>query len=289
MMRRLALATLFLLVCCVRPAAAATAVCSAYASSIVFGNYSGTVVDVTGTVTVTCTSGTTYSIGLNAGNTPGATVTNRLMYGGAGGQSTLGYQLFSNASHSSNWGNTSGAGWVTGTGNGSAQTYTVYAQIPANESSPLGSYTDTIIASVTGNFTTVTAYFSVTATVAPGCSISATPLSFGTYSGTLSNSTAGITVSCPSGTQYNVGLNAGTATGATVTTRKMQSGSNTLSYTLYSNSGQTTNWGNTVGTDTVAGKGTGTSQSLTVYGQIPAGQRLTPGSYSDTITATLTY
>jgi spore coat protein U-like protein len=62
-----------------------------------------------------------------------------------------------------------------------------------------------------------------------------------------------------------------------------------LSYSLFSNSVHTTNWGNTVGTDTVAGTGTGSVQSLTVYGQVPAGQFTKPGSYADTITATVTY
>jgi len=44
-----------------------------------------------------------------------------------------------------------------------------------------------------------------------------------------------------------------------------------------------------VGTDTVAGTGTGALQSLTVYGQLPANQKVLPGSYSDTITVTITY
>jgi spore coat protein U-like protein len=40
----------------------------------------------------------------------------------------------------------------------------------------------------------------------------------------------------------------------------------------------------------VAGTGTGVVHSLTVYGQIPAGQSVTTtGSYTDTITATVTY
>jgi spore coat protein U-like protein len=62
-----------------------------------------------------------------------------------------------------------------------------------------------------------------------------------------------------------------------------------LGYKLFSNSGRATNWGNTVGTDTVTGTGTGNSQSLTVYGQVHAGQYFKPGSYTDTITATITY
>jgi spore coat protein U-like protein len=44
-----------------------------------------------------------------------------------------------------------------------------------------------------------------------------------------------------------------------------------------------------VGTDTVAGTGTGATQTLTVYGSIPAGQVVTPGTYRDTVNVIVTY
>jgi spore coat protein U-like protein len=78
--------------------------------------------------------------------------------------------------------------------------------------------------------------------------------------------------------------------GATVTNRKMTSpASATLKYAIFRNSTQTQNWGNTVGTDTVAGTGNGTAQPITAYGQMAAGQSGNPAVYSDTITATITY
>ena len=88
---------------------------------------------------------------------------------------------------------------------------------------------------------------------------------------------------------YNIGLSAGTATGATVTTRQMTNGAATVSYALYSNAGMTTNWGNTVGTDTVGGTGSGNNQSYTVYGQVPAQTTPAPATYTDTIVVTVTY
>jgi spore coat protein U-like protein len=217
-----------------------------------------------------------------------------MMFGGTGGANTLGYQLFNNASYTTNWGNTSGTGWVTGTiaTANQGQNYTVYARMPANENSPLGSYTDTVqisVSSPTGSFTTATGSFSVTATVAPSCSITANALNFGAYTGTALNATTTISVTCANGSPYNIGLDPGQASGATVTTRKMVNGSKTLGYALYSDSVRTKNWGNTVGTDTVAGTGSGSAQTLNVYGQVPAGQTPVPGSYADTITATLTY
>lgn len=290
-MKRLCILTvLFILAWAAKPAAAVS--CSTYASQVVFGNYSGSVINVTATITVQCdTAGTAFQIGLNQGGTSGATITNRMMFGGTGGSNTLGYKLFSNASHTANWGNSSGTGWVTDkivTAN-QAQNYTVYAQMPANENSPTGSYTDTVMISVTGSFTTATGNFSVTATVAPSCSITANTLNFGAYTGAAASATSTLTVNCANTTPYNVGLDQGQASGATVTTRKMKNGSNTLNYSLYSDSGRTKNWGNTVGTDTVTGTGSGGPQSLTVYGRIPSGQMPVPGSYTDSVIATLTY
>jgi spore coat protein U-like protein len=45
------------------------------------------------------------------------------MLGGNGGQNTLGYQLFSDAARTINWGNSSGTNWVSGTGTGSTQRF----------------------------------------------------------------------------------------------------------------------------------------------------------------------
>lgn len=138
--------------------------------------------------------------------------------------------------------------------------------------------------------TTATSNFAVTATVQSSCTISAGPLAFGTYTvAAASTATSSISVTCTNSTGYNVGLNAGSTPLATVTTRQMVNGANTLNYTLYSDSGRTKNWGNTIGTDTVTGTGSGAAQTLTVYGTVPAAQFATPGSYADTVTATITY
>ncbi len=139
--------------------------------------------------------------------------------------------------------------------------------------------------------TTVTTTFAVTANVVATCVVSATPMAFVNYTSiTPADSTSTITVSCSDLTTYNVGLNAGTSTGATVTSRKMKgTGAAVLAYHLYSDSARSVNWGNTVGTDTVTGTGTGAPQLLTVYGQVPAGQGPASGVYTDTITATVTF
>jgi spore coat protein U-like protein len=137
---------------------------------------------------------------------------------------------------------------------------------------------------------TVTTTFGVTATVQATCLVSATPLAFGTYTGAVANSTSAVSVTCTNTTPYNLGLSAGLATGATVTTRQMTGpASAVLGYSLFSDAARTVNWGQTVGTDTVTGTGNGSAQAITVYGQATAGQFVAPGAYTDTITATVTY
>jgi len=128
-----------------------------------------------------------------------------------------------------------------------------------------------------------------TATLDATCQISTTPLAFSTYTGSQTDATATLSVTCTNTTPYNVGLDAGLTAGATVTTRAMSITGASLPYSLFQDAGRTVNWGNTVGTDTVAGTGTGNAQTLTVYGRVAAGQLVTPGAYTDTITATVTY
>ena len=146
------------------------------------------------------------------------------------------------------------------------------------------------LASMPAAASTQTATFLVSTSVASTCTISTTPLSFGSYTGVLSQAMASGTITCTNTTPYNVGLSAGLSTGATVTSRKMTGpGGALLAYSLFSDAGHTINWGVTVGTDTVHMVGNGLGQPVTVYGQIPAGQYFAPGLYSDTITVTVTY
>jgi spore coat protein U-like protein len=110
-------------------------------------------------------------------------------------------------------------------------------------------------------------------------------MSFGTYTGTVLPSTSTVTVQCTNTTPYTLGLNAGVASGATVTNRSMTGpGSALLNYGLYTDSGHTTNFATLASTN-----GTGAPIVTTVYGQVAAGQYVAPGSYTDTITATVTY
>ncbi len=144
---------------------------------------------------------------------------------------------------------------------------------------------------------TNTGVLSVTASVAAVCIIGNATLAFGAYnptSGTVVTGNTTVTLTCTLSTPYNIGMSPGASTGATVSARAMTvtgGGSSTLGYQLCRNSGCTLNWGQTVNTDTLAGTSSATSltNSVTIYGQIPASEAVPIGSYSDTVTMTVTF
>ena len=271
-MRRLAWGVVFVAACCAHQATAQTCTL-AITSPLNFGPYTGGQIRSTTPYTVTCSG--SWNIPFNAGTGAGATETTRYLTGPGGAK--LAYEIYRDSQYSENWGNTTTTE-ETGTGNYQG---TVYAQLNGNQTAAAGAYIDTVDSATTS--------FTLTAQISPTCSITANPLAFGNYAGTLLNGTTTLLVTCTNTTWYNVGLNAGTATGATVTTRKMTGpGGALLNYSLFSDSGRTTNWGNSSGS-WVFGIGTGGQQTLTVYGQIPGSQSTISGTYTDTIIATVNY
>lgn len=132
---------------------------------------------------------------------------------------------------------------------------------------------------------TATASMAVSATVQATCAVTATAMTFGTYTAAVSNTTSTVSVTCTNTTPYTVALNAGSASGATVTNRSMTGpGSALLGYALYSDAARSVNF-----VTTASITGNGAAQPITVYGQIPAAEYVAPGAYTDTITATVSY
>jgi spore coat protein U-like protein len=137
-----------------------------------------------------------------------------------------------------------------------------------------------------------TSTFDVTLKIIADCTIASTALDFGQSQGVLAtavNVNTTLNITCTNTTPYNIGLNAGTGTGSTTAARLMSgTGANTstVAFNLYQAAG-TTNWGNTQGTDTKSGVGTGVSQVHTVYGNVPAQATPQPDTYKSTITATV--
>ncbi|MDR3521332.1 MAG: spore coat U domain-containing protein [Acidocella sp.] len=147
--------------------------------------------------------------------------------------------------------------------------------------------------------TTKTASVAVTASVAGSCKITGGTVAFGAYdptSATALTASGTVVVACTKNTTYTVGLDTGlnTANAPSGSTRAMVDAGAYLGYDLYSNSGATTLWTNSspgwVSGTGAGGIGAAANQTLNVYGSVPVGQFVTPGTtFTDTVTATITY
>lgn len=267
--------------------ASAWANCTVSASGISFGAYSGGALSFSGTITTVddATSCGTQTLSIGLGSSTGYSPRNF-----TGATPNLQYTLYKDAAHTAIWG--SGANSLTwSTGANTQQNFVVYGTIAAGQLVAPGSYSDTLLISATTTSGTINSpTMGVSASVAASCSFGATALNFGNYTGLLLNVQSVVTVTCTNTTVFNIGLDAGTAPGATVTTRRLTGpASATLGYLIFREGTRTYNWGNTVGTDTFVSQGDGASHQYGVFGQLPAAQLPAPGSYSDTIIATITY
>ena len=129
--------------------------CSIGTNPMTFGVYDGVVanasnaLEATATVISTCTSGTEALITMNAGVSAGsgsADAPVRRMTAGPG--KYLDYQIYSDVSGETVWGNTALTG-VALTGTGASQTLTVYGSIPSAQMVPQGDYSDQISITIT--------------------------------------------------------------------------------------------------------------------------------------------
>lgn len=123
--------------------------CTIAAGTLSFGAYdpltanAATNLDMTGSFTVSCTNGTPYTISLDAGANGGkSAAATRAM---ASGTNYLGYEIYSDSGRTTIW--TSGSS-VTSTSKAPA-TLTVYGRIPAGQDAAVGSYSDTVVETVT--------------------------------------------------------------------------------------------------------------------------------------------
>lgn len=128
---------------------AGVCVVSTASSGLSFGTYdptSGSDTLATTSFKVQCSSGLAYTVGLSAGGSGSDTA--RTM--SSGGATALNYHLYSDSGRTTNWGASAGAFTGTGAGLTTEQTITVYGKLPKNQfSAPIGSYADSITATVT--------------------------------------------------------------------------------------------------------------------------------------------
>jgi spore coat protein U-like protein len=234
------------------------------------------------------------------------------------GANILNYNLYTTAANTTIWGDgTSGTSYLNpANSNGltapGVTTLVVHGLIPAQALPAAGTYTDTIMATLTctngGACTTAatqTLFVPVIAQVGATCSVASSDMNFGNYTGGTVTPTTGlatVTANCPMGAPYAIGLSEGLYPGATTTTRRMtitdgggsRNGGDdaSLSYGLYSDAAGTINWGNNFNgavQDVVQGTGTGADQEILVYGRIGPGQNVRTGLYEDTILVTMQF
>lgn len=135
---------------------------------------------------------------------------------------------------------------------------------------------------------------SESAAQSPSCTISATSVAFGTYnvfSGTAVDSTGTITYRC-NATAANITIALSRGTSSTYIPRTMSMGGELLAYNLYSNAGRTNIWGDgTAGTSVYvrANPPNDNNVNVTIFGRVSAGQDVSAGSFSDTISATINF
>lgn len=139
----------------------------------------------------------------------------------------------------------------------------------------------------------ITFPFTANAAVPASCVIDiVNNLNFGAVPGLINSNndqTSSLSFTCTKTTPWKVSLDDGLHVNGSTRRMRLGATSNYVQYELYSDSAHSQRWGNTIDIDTVNGTGTGNSQSLTVYGRVPAPQSLPSGDYSDTVTVTITY
>lgn len=134
----------------------------------------------------------------------------------------------------------------------------------------------------------------VSVNVINSCTVSASPMAFGTLTsvgGVNVDTTASVDLICTIGAAYDVAMDVGIhATGSQRYLQNTTDATKKIPYGVYRDSARGQNWGNTSGTDTVAGSSATGLATLTAYGRIPASATSVPaGSYTDTVTVTVNF
>jgi spore coat protein U-like protein len=132
--------------------------------------------------------------------------------------------------------------------------------------------------------------FQATATVINNCTISTTPIAFGS-NGVLTaalRKTGTLSVQCVNNNAYQIALNGGTVAGSVAGRQMKNSATNEKVSYRVSATLDGPLWGDgSGGTTLYSGTGNGAVQTVTMYGMVPVQGTPTPGDYKDTVTATI--
>jgi spore coat protein U-like protein len=147
--------------------------------------------------------------------------------------------------------------------------------------------------------TTVTGSLTVTMTITAGCTITSPTLTFPSTVGTALTAAAvpastTVSVTCTNGSPYTIGMGQG---GNYTTSNRMVSSGNYIPYGLFVDAALTHPWTTganpttcTTSNDCSIGTGTGSAQTITIYGNVPImAVAPTVGTYTDTVVMTVTY
>jgi spore coat protein U-like protein len=156
------------------------------------------------------------------------------------------------------------------------------------------------ICSIAAQAGTTTGNLTVEMAVTAACTIGAGTLNFGSVAGTslLTSAVTGsttVSVTCTNGSPYSIGMGQGQNYSST---NRMASSGAYIPYALYLDSQDTQAWSTTTSSSSCSGgsntcylgTGNGSAQSVNIYGNVPT-VTVAPanGSYSDTVTMTITY
>jgi spore coat protein U-like protein len=138
------------------------------------------------------------------------------------------------------------------------------------------------------------AFVSQTSLAATSCRFtSVNPVSFGVYDifarQPNNNGVGSLTIDCKGSGNDNFEVTLSTGQSHSYTTRTMRSGGNHLDYNLYTSADRSAVWGDGHGGSHLMTIRKNKATTLNVFGQIPAGQDVAVGTYTDPIVATVTF
>lgn len=141
---------------------------------------------------------------------------------------------------------------------------------------------------------TATGSMLVTATVLDSCTVTASPMAFGS---TITNvgsanidTTATLALICTPNASFWVAMDNGANAVSGARRMKGVVRGEYLPYEVYTTSARSLRWGQTNGTDTVAGTAPAGTATLTAYGRIASGTgTVSADAYTDTVTVTVNF
>jgi spore coat protein U-like protein len=141
---------------------------------------------------------------------------------------------------------------------------------------------------------TIAAFTAQTSLSATSCTFtSVNPVRFGIYdifsTQPNNNGVGSLTIDCKGSGNDNFEVTLSTGQSHSYTPRTMRSGANHLDYNLYTGADRSTVWGDGHGGSQLLTVRKNKATTLNVFGQIPAGQDVAIGTYTDPIVATVTF